>query len=261
MAYEFENIKCTVEDHVASIVIDAQPMNLLSTPMLRDLESLMSEMESDKDIWVAIVTGAGSKAFCAGADVGELTDPTIDQLEASDVWARNVLTRFSNLPFPVIAAINGYALGGGFELCLACDVRIASSSAKVGMVETKIGLIAGWGGSQRFVRLVGPGVAKKLMFTSEKITAEVALEYGLVQEVVEPEELMDSAYALAEKMKACSPVANALTKRAINAYLNQGIMDGLDLERRLDREAYLSADSKEGMKAFEERRKPEWSNS
>ena len=260
MSYQFDNISCAVEDHTAIITINAQPMNLLSTPMLRDLESLMTAMEVDKDIWVAIITGAGEKAFCAGADVGELTDPTIDQLEAADVWARNVITRFSNLPFPVIAAINGYALGGGFELCLACDVRIASSTARVGMVETKIGLIAGWGGSQRFVRTVGVGTAKKLMFTSQKVPADEALKLGLVQDVVEPEELMNAARALADKMKACSPVANALTKRAINQYLNMGIMDGLDLERRLDREAYLSADSKEGMAAFEERRAPQWQN-
>lgn len=260
MEYKYENIVCNVEEHVARIVIDAQPMNLLSTPMLRDLESLMTQMEQDKEVWVAIITGAGEKAFCAGADVGELTDPTIDQLEAADVWARNVITRFSNLPFPVIAAINGWALGGGFELCLACDVLIASSSARVGMVETKIGLIAGWGGSARFARRVGIGVAKKLMFTSEKVQAEEALRLGIVDEVVAPEELMNAALELAQKMKACSPVSNALTKKAINAYQNIGIMDGLDLERKLDRAAYESKDSIEGMKAFEERRPAQWQN-
>ena len=260
MKLEFETVVCTIEDHIATITLNAPPFNLLGNPMLRDLIKLMGELESNKDVWCAILTGEGQKAFCAGADVGELTDPTVDELQASDVWARNAITRFSRLSFPVIAAINGFALGGGLELALACDIRLASQTAKVGLVETKIGLIAGWGGSQRLARTVGVGAAKMMMFTAEKLTAEDALKIGLVQGVYEAEELMDGAMAIAKKITSNSPVSNRLTKTAVNYFMNMGIAEGLDLESDLDRAAYLSEDSIEGMKAFEERRPANFKN-
>jgi len=228
--------------------------------MLKDLRKLMGILEGEEDLRVIVITGAGEKAFCAGADVAELADPTIDELEDADVWARGILTTFSNFPCPVIAAINGYALGGGLELTLCCDIRIASEKAKMGLVETKIGLIAGWGGSQRLVRTIGVGQAKKMMFSAEIIKADKALQIGLVQDVVAPEVLLETAMELAKKIAGNSPVSNRLTKVAVNFVLNQNIMEGLDLERQLDRAAYLSEDSKEGMAAFEEKRKPNFKN-
>lgn len=258
--YKFDTIHCDLKEHIALVTLNAAPMNLLSDQMLRDLRDLMGELEKEEDLRCVVITGTGSRAFCAGADVGEYTDPTIDQLEEADVWARNILTRLSNFPCPVIAAINGYALGGGLELALACDIRIAADTAKLGLVETKIGMIAGWGGSQRLPRIVGVGAAKRMMFAAEKLTAEQALHIGLVQEVVPADGLLAAAMELAEKIAYNSPVSNRLTKQAVNFYMNQNIMEGLDLERKCDRAAYLSEDSKEGMAAFEEKRTPNYKN-
>ena len=257
---EFSTIKLEVKDHIAVVNLNAPPMNLLSGPMLRDLRDMMGELEKEEDLRCIIITGEGPKAFCAGANVDEYTDPTIDQLDETDVWARNILTRLSNFPCPIIAAINGYALGGGMELALACDIRIAADSAKMGLVETKIGMIAGWGGSQRLPRIVGVGNAKYMMFTSDKITADKALSIGLVQEVVPAEELMNKAMEIAERIAYNSPIAVRLEKEAVNFYMNMNIMEGLELERRCDRLTYLSEDSKEGMAAFEERRTPNYKN-
>lgn len=260
MTYYGDTLLCTAEDHIAQVTLNTPPMNLLSAPMLRELRDLLGRLEDEQDLRCIVFTGAGQKAFCAGADVSEYTDPTIDQLEDSDVWARNILTRLANFPCPTIAAINGYALGGGLELALACDIRIAADTAKMGLVETKIGLIAGWGGSQRLPRIVGVGAAKRMMFAAEKLSADQALDIGLVQEVVPADKLLGTATELAEKISYNSPVSNRLTKRAINFYMNQNIMEGLDLERQCDRAAYLSEDSKEGMAAFEEKRTPDYKN-
>ncbi len=257
---EFSTIKLEVKEHIAVVTLNDPPMNLLSGPMLRDLRDMMGELEKEEDLRCIIITGEGPKAFCAGANVDEYTDPTIDQLDETDVWARNILTRLSNFPCPIIAAINGYALGGGMELALACDIRIAAESAKMGLVETKIGMIAGWGGSQRLPRIVGVGNAKYMMFTSDKITADKALSIGLVQEVVPAEELMNKAMEIAERIAYNSPIAVRLEKEAVNFYMNMNIMEGLELERRCDRLTYLSEDSKEGMAAFEERRTPNYKN-
>ena len=260
MRFDYENIYCEVEEHIATITLNAPPFNLLSDAMLRNLREIMGDLEALEDLRVVIVTGIGEKAFCAGADVGELTDPTVDELEDADVWARNVLTRFSHFPCPVIAAINGYALGGGLELALSCDIRLAADTARMGLVETKIGLIAGWGGSQRLPRTIGVGQAKKLMFSAEKIKADKALAIGLVEDVVPADQLMENAMELAKRIAANSPVSNRLTKRSVNAVFNREIEKGLDLERECDRMAYLSEDSKEGMLAFEEKRTPNFKN-
>lgn len=260
MAYSYETIKCELNDKIAVITLNQPKYNILSGQMLRDIRDIMNELKQESDLRCIVFTGEGEKAFCAGADVGELTDPTVDDLEETDVWARGILTKLANFPIPMIAAINGYALGGGLELALSCDIRIASETAKLGLVETSLGLIAGWGGSQRLVRNIGAGQAKKMMFTAEKLTAAKALEIGLVQDVFPAEELMDEAMELARKISANAPLSNRLTKKALNYYLNMGIQEGLDLERQFDRMTYESDDSQEGMKAFEERRKPVFTN-
>lgn len=260
MIKKFDTIRYEIENHIATVVLDAAPLNLLSVGMLGEIRDLLGLLEAEEDLRCVIFTGTGTKAFCAGADVGEYSEPTIDQLEESDVWSRGILTRLSNFPCPTIAAINGYALGGGLELALACDIRIAAETAKMGLVETKIGMIAGWGGSQRLPRIVGVAQAKRMMFTAEKITAAKALEIGLVTDVYPQEELLSEAKKLAQKIAYNSPVSNRLTKQAINFYMNLNIMEGLDLERKCDREAYLSEDCKEGSIAFEEKRTPNYKN-
>jgi enoyl-CoA hydratase len=260
MAYTYETIKCEINNKIAVVTLNMPKYNVLNGQMLRDIRDILNELKAEADLRCVIFTGEGEKAFCAGADVGELTDPTVDDLEETDVWARGILTKVANFPIPTIAAINGYALGGGLELALSCDIRLASETARVGLVETSLGLIAGWGGSQRLVRTIGAGNAKKLMFSAEKIPAAKALEIGLVQDVYPAEELMPKALELAEKIAYNSPVANRLTKQGVNYFLNMGINEGLDLERQLDRAAYESDDSKEGMKAFEEKREPNFQN-
>lgn len=260
MVKEFNSLRYEISDKIAVVTLSALPLNLLSAQMLRDLRDAMGDLEDREDLRCVIFTGEGKKAFCAGADVGEYSDPTIDQLDESDVWSRGILTRLSNFPCPTIAAINGYALGGGLELALACDIRIASDNAKMGLVETKIGMIAGWGGSQRLPRIIGVAQAKRLMFTAEKISADKALTIGLVTDVFSQEQLLDEAVKLAEKIAYNSPVSNRLTKQAINFYMNQNIMEGLELERKCDRAAYLSEDCKEGSLAFEEKRDPVYKN-
>jgi methylglutaconyl-CoA hydratase len=260
MKAEFNTLKCELKGKIAVVTLSAPPLNLLSAQMLRDLRDVMGELETQDDLRCVIFTGEGKKAFCAGADVGEYSDPTIDQLDESDVWSRGILTRLSNFPCPTIAAINGYALGGGLELALACDIRIASDNAKMGLVETKIGMIAGWGGSQRLPRIIGVAQAKRLMFAAEKITAENALSIGLVTEVFTQEQLLDKAIDLANKISYNSPVSNRMTKQAVNFYMNQNIMEGLELERKCDRATYMSEDCKEGSLAFEEKRDPVYKN-
>lgn len=260
MVKEFNSLRYEISDKIAVVTLSALPLNLLSAQMLRDLRDAMGDLEDREDLRCVIFTGEGKKAFCAGADVDEYSDPTIDQLDESDVWSRGILTRLSNFPCPTIAAINGYALGGGLELALACDIRIASDNAKMGLVETKIGMIAGWGGSQRLPRIIGVAQAKRLMFTAEKISADKALTIGLVTDVFSQEQLLDEAVKLAEKIAYNSPVSNRLTKQAINFYMNQNIMEGLELERKCDRAAYMSEDCKEGSLAFEEKRNPVYRN-
>lgn len=260
MSYTYETIKCELNDKVAVVTLNLPKYNVMNGQMLRDIRDVMNELKQEADLRCVIFTGEGEKAFCAGADVGELTDPTVDDLEETDVWARGILTKVAEFPIPTIAALNGWALGGGLELALSCDIRIAADTARMGLVETSLGLIAGWGGSQRLVRTIGSGAAKRLMFTAEKINAEKALAIGLIQEIVPADELLDSAMALAAQVAANSPVANRLTKQAVNFYVNQGIQAGLDLERQLDRIAYESDDSREGMAAFEEKRTPEFKN-
>lgn len=260
MAYTYETIKCEVTDKIALVTLNLPKYNVMNGQMLRDIRDVLTELAAEADLRCVVFTGEGDKAFCAGADVGELTDPTLDDLEETDVWARGILTKVANFPIPTIAAINGWALGGGLELALACDIRVASEAARMGLVETSLGMIAGWGGSQRMVRTIGAGQTKKLIFSAEKIDAAKALEIGLVEDVFKAEELLDKTMELATSIAANSPVANRLSKQGVNFYLNQGINEGLDLERQLDRAAYESDDSKEGMKAFEEKRTPNFQN-
>lgn len=200
-----------------------------------------------------VVTGAGDKAFVAGADIGEFEGrTTVEQWRV--MKGATIFDAVERCPKPVIAAVNGYCLGGGMELALACDFRIASSSARFGQPEVNLGIIPGGGGTQRLPRIVGLGAALKLVLTGDMVDAAEALRLGLVEEVVEPAALLDRALALAESIATKSPVAVAAAKEATRAALSLPLDDGLKLETALFQVCFASADRTEGVRAFLEKR-------
>jgi enoyl-CoA hydratase len=206
-----------------------------------------------------ILTGSGDRAFAAGADIGELA-----QLQSPSEGRRlaarsHALGRImADLPQPIIAAINGFALGGGLELALACDIRIASDTAQVGLPEVTLGIIPGWGGTQRLPRLVGPGMSKLLMMTGERIDAAEALRIGVVERVTPAAELITTARQLAEKLAALPPLSLAAIKQAVNRGLNMSLDDANMYEAGLFAELTATEDAKEGTRAFVEKREAEW---
>lgn len=211
----------------------------------------------DESVRCVIVTGAGEKAFIAGADIAEFEGRSpVDQWRV--MKAPTIFDAVERLPKPVIAAINGYCLGGGMELALACDVRIASSSAKFGQPEVNLGIIPGGGGTQRLPRIVGLGTALRLILGGDMVGADEALRIRLVEEVVEAERLMERALALAETMASKSPVALAAAKEATRAALSLPLDRGLDLETALFQLCFSSADKVEGVRAFLEKRAAEF---
>ena len=217
----------------------------------------MERARRDTEIRAVVVTGAGDKAFVAGADIAEFEGRT-----AVDQWrvmkGASIYEAVERSPKPVIAAINGWCLGGGMELALACDLRVASTAARMGQPEVNLGIIPGGGGTQRLPRVVGLGAALRLILTGEVIGAEEALRLRLVDEVVEPAMLLDRALAIAALIASKSPVAVAAAKEATRAALSLPLDDGLKLETALFQVCFASADKAEGVRAFLEKRSPEF---
>jgi len=230
-------------------------LNALNTETIRALYSAFLSLRDDPEIKVVILTGSGDKAFVAGADIGELA--RLDQASGKDyaLEGQELTKLIENYRKPVIAAINGYALGGGTELALACHIRIASENAKMGQPEVKLGLIPGFGGTQRLARLVGKGIAMELVLGGKMIDAQEALAIGLVNSVVPQSDLVSTCEALAREMIANAPLALEYSIRAINEGLDKSLPEGLLLEAELFGNACSSEDSKEGTKAFLEKRK------
>jgi enoyl-CoA hydratase len=218
----------------------------------------LDELEGDAAVRVVIVTGAGDKAFIAGADISEFEGRApMDQFQVMGQWS--VYQAADRFPKPIIAAINGFCLGGGCELAMACDIRIAADTAKLGQPEINLGIIPGGGGTQRLPRLVGLGQAFRLLYTGDLIDASEALRIGLVDEVVPAAELMTRARALADKIAGKSPVALALIKEAVRASVRSSLDDGLRQEIALFGLAFSSEDKREGVAAFLEKRAPQFS--
>lgn len=226
-----------------------QSLNALDSEVLRELGSVVAETAADESIRVLIITGEG-RAFVAGADISEMVNKDPMQGLAFGKFGAEVFRAIEQLPIPVIAAVNGFALGGGCELAMACDLRIASTKAKFGQPEVGLGIIPGFSGTQRLPRLVGPAKAKELVYTGEVIRADEALRIGLVNKVVEPKALMDEALALAEKIAAQAPVAVQLAKKAIDTGLQADIDTGIAIENDLFALCFSTRDQKVRMEAF-----------
>lgn len=235
-----------------------EKLNALNAQLIGDLEGCFRALEEDYEAQVVILTGAGEKAFVAGADIGEIA--SLSPLEAREFSRRGqqVFDRIENLGKPVIAAVNGYALGGGCELAMACSLRIAAETARFGQPETKLGLIPGYGGTQRLARLVGKGRAIELLTTGEPITAQEAYRWGLVNQVVPAKELIAACEALAGKIMANAPLAVKFVLEAVNRGLEMSLAEGLALEASLFGLCCASEDMKQGTRAFLEKRPPKF---
>lgn len=231
-------------------------MNSFNFAMLRGLHEKVESLRFDNDVRVVIITGSGQKAFCAGADLKERATLNETQVKEFIFTIRNLFTQIEDLPKPVIAAVNGIALGGGTELALACDIRIASATASMGLTETRLAIIPGAGGTQRLPRLVGRGKAKELIFTGRRVGAEEALNIGLVNQVAEPEKLLDACLEMAAMICETGPIAIQQAKYAINYGLETDLHTGLAIESNAYWITIPTEDRLEGLAAFREKRKP-----
>lgn len=254
---EFENIILEKKGAIAVITMNRPSiLNALSYQTLSELQQAAEDIEADSAIRAFIITGAGPKAFVAGADIHELDHlPPSDGLKFMQMGQR-VFNYIEEMSKPSIAAVNGYALGGGNELCMCCDIRIASSRAKFGQPEIKLGNMPGWGGTQRLTRLIGKGRASEMIFTGAFVTAEQAERMGLVNKVVEPELLLPAAMELAENIASKGPIALNMAKIAINEGLRSNITTGLAVEAYGVTVCLTTEDQKEGVNAFLQKREP-----
>lgn len=252
----FQTILFEKKERVGILTINRpDKLNAISNELTRELSQLLDEIENDDDLRALVVTGAGDKAFVAGADINELVDRDAILGRKVSRTRQEVFTRIENLPVPAVAAVNGYALGGGLELALACSIRICSEEAKFGAPEVKLGIIPGDGGTQRLPRLVGMGRAMEMILTGDFIDAQEAFRIGLVNKVVPPAELMDQALALAQKIAERPPLAVRYAKEAVNRSMDGSPISGYTLESYLHALACTTEDKKEGVAAFLEKRK------
>lgn len=239
-----------VDGAVALITINKpKALNALNSEVLADIEAVIDGIDLDT-VRCAIITGAGDKSFVAGADIGEMSTLTKAEGEAFGKKGNDVFLKIENLPIPVIAAINGFALGGGNEISMACDIRICSDNAVFGQPETGLGITPGFGGTQRLARLVSPGMAKQLIYTASNIKADEAYRIGLVNAVYPQEELLPAAKKLASKIASNAPIAVRNCKKAINEGLQVDIKSGVEIEEKLFGDCFESYDQKEGMANF-----------
>ncbi|MCQ2550588.1 MAG: enoyl-CoA hydratase-related protein [Clostridia bacterium] len=257
----YENIKFEVTEEGVGIVTINRPqaMNALNPDVLNELYDVFTGIAVDEEVKAVIVTGEG-RAFVAGADIAAMSKMDAIQGREMMTLGHKVMNFIEDLEKPVIAAVNGFALGGGCELSMACDIRIASSKALFGQPEVGLGIIPGFGGTQRLSRLVGKGMAKYLILSAENIKADEALRIGLVEKVVEPEELMDSAMALAKRILKNGPIAVGTAKKAINVGYDLDMKTASQLEIETFTAAFGSEDKTEGMAAFLEKRPAEFKN-
>ena len=256
-----ENIKFETKGRIAHVTIDRQSkMNALNTEVLNELETCFQHLILDPEVGVIIITGAGEKAFVAGADISQFPTLKPDEAVLFSKRGQAVFSLIESSPKPVIAAVNGFALGGGCELAIACHLRFASENAVFGQPEVKLGVIAGYGGTQRLPRLIGPGRALDLLLSGRMIKADEALNMGLVNGVFPQNELMGSVEAYAGELLKQGSLAQSFTLKAVYAGAGQTLEHGLEQEAEAFRDVFDTEDRIEGAQAFLERRSPEFKN-
>lgn len=256
MSYQFMIV--TTEDRIARVILNNPPVNLLSLSALKELDGIFGKLEADPAVRVVVLTGSG-RFFCAGADIKELAQLNTAH-RGTDVAARGqaLLNRIERFDKPIIAAINGTCVGGGLEMVLACHMRIAAAGITLGLPEIKLGLIPGFGGTQRLPRIIGPSKAAELILTGNMITSEQALAMGFINRVVPPEKLLDEAIALGASMADKGRQAVQAALRAIRTGLDSPLAEGLAREAELFGELCETSDKKEGIQAFLEKRPPKF---
>lgn len=256
---EFRNTLYEKSEGIATITINRpQALNALNEETLLEISLRIADAREDKNIKVVVITGAGERAFCAGADLNMMKGAGAYKGMHLSQIGQKLTMEIEELEKPVIAAINGYALGGGLELAMACDLRIASENAKLGQPEVNVGLIPGWGGTQRLPRFVGKGKAKEMIFTGNRIDAKTAEQLGLVNKVVLSDQLNSTVKELASEFMNKSPIAIELAKQLINNSIETDLRVGLTNEAEAFGVLTSTEDFKEGVSAFLEKRKPQY---
>ena len=257
---EYKNIIFEKKNGIGYVTVNRpEALNALNDSVIEELDSVFRAIDRDDEVRVVIITGAG-RAFVAGADIAQMSRLDGSEGRVMSMRGQKVMEFIEFMDKPVIAAVNGFALGGGNELSMACDIRIASEAAKFGQPEVNLGIIPGYGGTQRLPRLVGKGMAKKLIYSAEMIDAEEAYRIGLVDEVVPAEELMEAAEKLAKTIMSKAPIAIKMAKVAINNGMNTDLKTGVQFEAEAYTSTFVSEDRVEGMKAFVEKRPAEFKN-
>ena len=253
----FENLLVDCSEQIATVTFNRpKVLNALNEKTIGELDACFRDLAQDSAVGAVILTGAGDRAFVAGADINELATYSPQQAQECALRGQAVFARIERLGKPTIAAINGFALGGGCELALACTLRIASRTARLGQPEVKLGIIPGYGGSQRLPRLIGKGMALEMILSGEPLSAEEALRWGLVNQVVASEELLPAARTLARKILANAPLAIRYCLEAVQQGMEQPLDQALFLESTLFGMAFASEDMREGTRAFLEKRPP-----
>ena len=257
---EYNTLLIAEENGLAVVTINRpKALNALNSDVLDELSAAFDELAMQDSVKVVILTGGGDKAFVAGADITQMKDMNVIEGKLFAEKGQGVFTKIEQFPKPVIAAVHGFALGGGCEISMACDIRIASDAAKFGQPEVGLGIVPGFGGTQRLARLVGRGMAKLLIYTADIIDAQEALRIGLVQKVVAPDVLLEEAKAIAGRIMKKSSVAVNLAKDAINRGMEMDIPNAMQYEAYIFGTCFASEDQTEGMTAFVEKRKPAFS--
>jgi len=252
---EKQFVRYQIEEGIAIVTIDnPAALNALNTPTLTQLDQAFDQLAGKPEVKGVIITGGGEKSFVAGADISEFQQVKGNTAAAFMARGQRIFDKIEAFDRPVIAAINGFALGGGNELAMSCDIRIAAENALFGQPEVNLGIIPGYGGTQRLPRLIGPGRAKEIIFADERINAQEALRIGLVQRVVPKGQAVEEAKKLLKKIMSKGPVAIKMAKKAINEGLGMPLRGGLDLEGQCEAGCFGSEDKNEGAKAFLEKR-------
>ena len=255
------NVLLEKKGHIAVATINRpKALNALNSQVLEDIDQLVEQVKADDEIRALVITGSGEKAFVAGADIGEMSTLTKAEGEAFGKKGNDVFRKLETLPIPTIAAVNGFALGGGCELSMSCDIRICSDNALFGQPEVGLGITPGFGGTQRLARLIGPGKAKEMVFASRNIKADEAYRVGLVNAVYTQEELMPAAKKLAGAIAKMAPIAVRNSKKAMNDGLQTDMDQAIVIEEKLFGGCFETEDQKNGMQAFLEKRKVEQFN-